>query len=102
MAFWKDEFVKKRRIEWMKSIYSIEAKVGATYYRGTIQKKEIVGDTVVIQSVFSSLGSGTVTITSVRVIDVDGIVAGEQAENITKLEPQGVIFKFEFPIREGV
>lgn len=102
MAFWKSEFIQKRRTEWMKAIHKVQVKVGSTYYDGVIQKREIVGDTVVLHVVFSSLGSGTVTITSVRVIDVDGIVAAEQPENIQKSGAQGVIFKFEFPIREEV
>ncbi len=100
MAFWKPEFVQKRRIEWMKAIHKVQVKVGSTYYDGVIQKREIDGDTIVIHAVFSSLRSGTVTITAVRVIDVDGIVAAEQLENIQKTGSQGVIFRFEFPIRE--
>ncbi len=100
MAFWKEEFVQKRRTEWMKAIQKVQVKVDSTYFDGVIQKREIVGDTVVLHIVFSSLGSGTLTITAVRVIDVDGIVAAEQPENIQKSASQGVIFKFEFPIRE--
>lgn len=100
MAFWNDSFIEKRRAEWMNAIYSVQAQVNGVYYPGEIQKKEIDGDTVVIDVVFSSLGTGTVTITAVQIIDVDGQIAATQAENIQKSGTQGVIFQFEFPIRE--
>lgn len=102
MAFWNNAFVQKRRTEWMKAIHAVQVRVGSSWHDGDIQKREIQGDKVVLHVVFGDIGTGTITITSVRVIDVDGIVAAERPENIQKSGSQGVIFKFEFPIREEV
>lgn len=100
MAFWTDTFLQNRRKEWMNAVYKVQGQVNGVYYDGDIQKKEIDGDTITINAVFSTLPTGTATITSVRVIDVTGQVAGQQAENITKSGTQGVIFQFQFPLRE--
>ncbi|MCC8110376.1 MAG: hypothetical protein LIO74_01700 [Ruminococcus sp.] len=44
--------------------------------------------------------SKALTITSVRLIDTGGDVAGQITESITKLATQGVITLWEFPLYE--
>lgn len=100
MAFYTSNFLEKRRRWWMKNIVKVEAFVGSAWYTGTIQKKELVGDKIIIHAVFSELTASACTITSLRVIDIDGETAAQKSENITKAAGQGVLIKLELPITE--
>lgn len=100
MAFYTDNFLKKRRLWWMKNVAKVDALVGSTWYAGAIQKKELEGDTIVVHAVFSDLTDLACTITGLRVIDIDGEVAAQKNESITKAAGQGVLIKFELPITE--
>ena len=100
MAFYTPNFLKKRRVWWMKNIAKVEALVDSTWYTGTIQKKALEGDKIVIHAVFADLTASACTITSLRVIDIDGEVAAQKSENITKAANQGVMIKIELPITE--
>lgn len=102
MAFYTDNFLKKRRQWWMKNIAKVQAFVGSTWYTGTIQKKTLEGEKIVIHAVFADLTDIACTITSLRVIDIDGETAAQKAENITKAAGQGVLIKLELPIKEEV
>ena len=75
MAFYTSNFLQKRRVWWMKNIAKVEALVGSTWYTGTIQKKALEGEKIVIHAVFTDLTASACTITSLRVIDIDGEVA---------------------------
>lgn len=105
MAFYTANFLTKRRQRWLKDIHKVQAKVGVTYYDGIMQKKVIEGNDIVIHVVFSTLDSSAVTITGLRVYDVDGEIAADVAltvdQQITKATGQGVIFKIVLPIVEG-
>jgi hypothetical protein len=72
---------------------------GSTY-RGDIQAKHIVGDTIEVFVVVDHSVPGTNTITRIRLYDVDGQMAGERTESIVKSSTQGVLVKFEFPLKE--
>ena len=98
MAFWTDDFLNKRRTEWLKSIVKIQYYAGGTWYDAQITSKTIDGDTLKILS--QTTDSKALTITSVRLIDTGGDVAGQLTENITKLATQGVITLWEFPLYE--
>lgn len=98
MAFWTDDFLDKRRKEWLKSIVKIQYYAGGTWYDAQITSKTIDGDTLKILS--QTTDSKTLTITSVRLIDTGGDVAGQITESITKLASQGVITLWEFPLYE--
>lgn len=102
MAFYTDNFLAKRRRWWMKNIAKIEAFAGSKWYTGAIQKKNVDGDKVVIHAVFSDLTASAFTITSLRVIDIDGEVAAQISENIKTAAGQGVMIKLELPIVEEV
>ena len=84
----------------MKSIAKVEALVGSTWYTGTIQKKELEGEKIVIHAVFPELSAPACTITSLRVIDIDGDVAAQKSDNIITAADQGVLIKIELPISE--
>ena len=102
MAFYTANFLEKRRRWWMKNIVKVEAFVGSVWYTGTIQKKELEGDKIVIHAVFSELTATACTITSLRVIDLDGETAAQKSESIKKAAGQGVLIKLELPITEEV
>ena len=65
-----------------------------------IHKKALDGNKVVIYVVFTDLTASAVTITGLRVIDVDGEVAAQKSESITMAAGQGVLIKLELPITE--
>ncbi len=100
MAFYNDPFLNYRRQQWLRSIYSVQVRVGSTWHTGDLQKKAVEGDTIVIHAVFNTLNPTACTINRSRVIDVRGEVAAEQAENITKAAGQGTLLKLVLPIRE--
>ena len=102
MAFYTENFLAKRRRWWMKSIAKVEAFADSKWHTGAIQKKNIDGDKIVIHAVFSDLTASAYTITSLRVIDIDGEVAAQISENIKTAAGQGVLIKLELPIVEEV
>ena len=98
MAFWTNAFLAKRRAEWLRRIDKIQYYAGGKWYDATITSKTVEGDTLKI--VTQTADSLALTITSVRLLDTDGEVAGQMSENITKLATQGVITLWEFPLYE--
>jgi hypothetical protein len=98
MAFWTDIFMNKVREDWLKKIVKIQYCAGGTWYDAQITSKTIEGNTLKILS--QTTDSKALTITSVRLIDVGGDVAGQISENITKQATQGVITLWEFPLYE--
>ena len=98
MAFWTDTFMKKVRQDWLKRIVKSQYYAGGVWYDAQITSKTIDGDTLKILS--QTTDSKALTITSVRLIDTGGDVAGQLTENITKLATQGVITLWEFPLYE--
>ena len=100
MVFYTQNFMEKRRNWWFKSIHKIEVLVGNTWHTGDIQKKELDGEKIVIHVVFPELTASVCTITSLRIIDIDGEVAALKTESITKASGQGVLIKIELPITE--
>ena len=100
MAFYTPDFLKKRRMWWMKTIAKIEVLVDSTWHTGNIQKKTLENEKIVIHAVFADLTAPACTITSLRVIDIDGEVAAQKSENIKTAAGQGVLIKIELPITE--
>ena len=100
MAFYTDNFLKKRREWWMKSIAKVQAFASGKWSEGTIQQKKLDGNKIVIHAVFTDLTAPACTITSVRVIDIDGETAAQKSDNITTAAGQGVLIKLELPITE--
>ena len=98
MAFWTDNFLNKMRKEWLRRIVKIQYYAGGTWYDAQITEKRISGNTVKIIS--TTTDSASLTITSVRLIDTSGEVAGQVSEQVTKVSTQGVTILWEFPIYE--
>lgn len=100
MAYYNDDFIKHRRKQWLRSLVYVEAEVSGKWYRGTINKKEIEGDTLVIIATFPQLDSMACTITATRLIDIRGEEAAYKSRKITKLSDQGTMIKITTPIYE--
>lgn len=100
MSFYTENFLKKCRNWWLKSINKVEVLVGSTWYTGTLLKKALEGDKLVIHATFEALTAAVCTITSLRVTDIDGEVAAQIYETITTAAGQGVLIKIELPITE--
>ena len=95
MAFWTDVFLNKVRQDWLKRIVKIQYYAGGVWYDAMITNKTIEGDTLKITS--QTTDSKALV---VRLIDTGGDVAGQISESITKLDTQGVITLWEFPLYE--
>lgn len=98
MAFWTDTFMDKMRTEWLRRIVKVQYYAGGTWYDAQITEKSIDGDNIKILT--ATTDSAALTITSVRLIDIAGDVAGQLTESITKTASQGVITLWEFPLYE--
>ena len=55
---------------------------------------------MLFRSLSTTTDSADLTITSVRLLDTSGEVAGQISESIKKLATQGVITLWEFPLYE--
>ena len=100
MPFYTDQFLKKRREWWMKNIAKVQAYADSEWHTGTLQKKELEGEKIVIHAVFDTLMDLACTISRLRVVDIDGEIAAEKSENIIKAAGQGILIKLELPITE--
>lgn len=100
MAFWSSSFLAKRREHWLASLVKFQYQVGGSWYDATINSKKVNGSQLEIVANCPPIGSGTETITGVRIIDVGGNVAGSQTISTKRTATQGVVNKFVFPIVE--
>lgn len=98
MAFWTDTFMDKMRTEWLRRIVKVQYYAGGTWYDAQITEKSIDGDNIKLLT--ATTDSAALTITSVRLIDIAGDVAGQLSESITKTASQGVVTLWEFPLYE--
>jgi len=90
VGFWKDDFLAKRRQEWMRDISAVRYYAGSTWYEAQITEKSLSGDTLKIN--FVTTDSLALTITKIRLLDRDGNVAGEAADSIAKSATQGMLY----------
>lgn len=100
MAFYKNDFLDQRRQQWLRAIDKVQLQAGGTWYTAELQTKEVAGTNVVLVAVCSALDDVACTITASRIIDTRGVVAAQQAENITKAVGQGAMIKIVLPIIE--
>ena len=80
-SFWKEKYLGKRRKEWLSSISYAEYVIGSSAYKADIQDKKISGDKIEVYVVINHLTSGTTTIKSIRLYDVDGGHTGFITQN---------------------
>ncbi|MDO4301631.1 MAG: hypothetical protein Q4D26_09615 [Clostridia bacterium] len=98
MAFWTDVFMNKMRNEWLRRVDKIQYYSNGNWYDAVITNKSVNGNMLKIISVTND--NDSMHITSVRIIDISGDIAGEVNEDITKTAAQGVITVWEFPLYE--
>ena len=100
MAFWKETFLTKIRKEWLRRIVKMQYYADGVWYDATITIKGVNGTAITLTT--QTTDSAALNITKVRLLDVDGDVAGEITENIVKSATQGVVTLWEFPLYEVV
>lgn len=99
MAFFNEEFMNLRREYFLNSMEKFQYKVSNTWYDGVIKKKAVEGNNVVVDVHFPiDIDNGSIS--GVRVMSVEGIVAGEQTADIEVSRIKGILMRFRFPILE--
>ena len=100
MAYFTDNFMGRRRAQWLRSLHHVEAQVDGVWHEGSMDQKRIEGDTLIIMATFPTLNDRACTITASRLIDVCGEQAAYQQREIKKVAGQGVLVKLTVPIYE--
>ena len=98
--FFSTGFMNRRRAQWLRSIHEVKVRSSGTWYTGEIQKKEVSGDTLIINVVFSDLDARSCYVDRSQITDTYGEVIHEQSENIQKATGQGTMLQIKVPIRE--
>lgn len=99
MAFFNEEFMNLRREYFLNSMEKFQYKISNTWYDGVIKKKAVEGNNVVVDVHFPiDIDNGSIS--GVRVMSVEGIVAGEQTADIEVSRIKGILMRFRFPILE--
>ena len=96
--FWKNDFMAKMRSVWAENIDKFQYEISGQWVDAAINSKVIDNDT--IRLIVQLPGTDAVTITGARILDADGTVIGESAENITNSGGKGLISQWEFPVYE--
>lgn len=100
MGFFSKDFMKDRRTEWMNSIVKFQYQISGVWYDAVINDKVLSGNSVKFTvHIPNELGRAN-TVTSLRILDRNGFVAGTQQVSVTRTPTQGVLAVFEFPIQE--
>ena len=76
MAFWTQEFMAKRRENWLNSLVKFEYQADGSWHEATINSKKINGTQLELVVSLPRTSAGTQTITAIRVIDVSGKQCG--------------------------
>ena len=97
--FWKENFLAKRRAEWLKNIAKFQYLTNGVWKDAVISEKSVAGNVIKFTTTISDDGTAS-KITAVRILDRDGDVAGEMSENIEKKATQGLLTLWEFPLYE--
>ncbi len=100
MAFWKKDFLDKRRRQWMEAIHKFQYQVDGAWYDAKVNSKKITGNTIVFIVSLPTVPKTAHTIIGIRLYDVTGVICAEQAVTVKRTASQGVLAKFEFPIYE--
>lgn len=100
MAFWSTTYLNKIRNKIMNDTIKAKYKIGTTYYDATINSKTVSGENVVIIVGCPNIATGTQTITEVVLYDNNNDIMATKTDSVTKTGTQGVLFKFDLPIKE--
>lgn len=100
MAYFTDDFLNERRKQWLRSIAYVECQANGAWHRGKIEKKDVSGDTIIVNATFPDLDEVATTITASRIIDVRGIQVAYKQKNVKKAAGQGTMIQVKIPIDE--
>ena len=100
MAFFTDSFLNARRRELLQAVDSFKYQLNnTTWYQGTIESKEILGEDIVIFAAVPSSGAADV-VTGVRIYDQYGNLAGAQNIHLERTSLNVAVVRFTFPLVE--
>lgn len=100
MAFFTDNFLNNRRAELLRAVTRFQYQLNkSTWVDGEINSKEIAGTAVVVYVNSPSSGAKD-TITSVRVYDNNGVLAGSQSVSLSRDSINAGLLRFTFPLIE--
>lgn len=100
MAYFTDDFLNERRKQWLRSIAYVECQANGAWHRGKIEKKDVSGDTIIINATFPDLDEVAATITASRIIDVRGVQVAYKQKNVKKAVGQGTMIQVKIPLDE--
>lgn len=100
MAYFTEDFLNERRKQWLRSIAYVECQANGSWHRGKIEKKDVSGDTIIVNATFPDLDETAATITASRIIDVRGIQVAYRQKNVKKAAGQGTMIQVKIPIDE--
>lgn len=89
MAFWKTDFLAKRRQQWMDAIHKFQYQVNGTWYDAKINSKKITGNMIVFIVSLPTTPKTAHTITGLRLWDITGVVCAEQVVTVKRTASQG-------------
>ena len=97
--FWTEDFLEKRRAEWLRQISKVQLRVNDTWIDATVTDKKVEGNSMIITTVANNDATGA-RITAARLLDRDGNIAGELTESILTDSIKGMLIRWEFPLYE--
>lgn len=100
MAYFTDDFLNERRKQWLRSIAYVECQANGAWHRGKIEKKDVSGDTIIVNATFPDLDEVAATITASRIIDVRGAQVAYKQKNVKKAAGQGTMIQVKIPLDE--
>ena len=100
MAFFTDKFLNDRREELLRSVDRFQYQLnGGVWQTGTVNNKEN-NDTNVVEYVnVKNIGKDD-TITSEKVYDIIGALAGQQSISLKRTSLNVALLRFTFPLIE--
>lgn len=100
MGFFTSSFMNARREELFRSIRAVQYQLdGKNWRNGTVNSKEIIGNSVVLLVNIPCSGSSD-EVTGIRILDENGAVAGSESISILRNESNSVLVRLSFALNE--
>lgn len=96
--FWNEDFLAKRRNEWLRQLDKFQFYANGEWHDATITEKRVDGNSLKITAIID--GENINKVTGIRILDAVGNIAGERSDTLDKKTTQGLLTMWEFPIYE--
>lgn len=101
MAFFNESYLDAIRADLCAGIASAKYRIGDTLRDAAITARNVNGNRFYIVVSCANLPAGSQTISEVILYDAQGGIVASKLESVNKTLTQGVLFKFEFILREA-